>query len=156
MPTPVAPFRPGIDHIGISVGAVIWDGGGKVLLAQRGAGAKNQNGLWENPGGAVNLGETLSGAIKREVREELGVEIEIVRPLRFADHLLPDEGQHWVAVTYLARITHGEPSLMEPDKCTALRWYDLEALPPAEAMSPLSLGDLECLASQLGMESHLR
>ena len=50
------------------------------------------------------------------------------------DHILPDEGQHWVSPTYIARIVSGEPKIMEPGKCSAIGWFALDDLP-----APLSI-----------------
>ncbi|KAF0245518.1 MAG: mutator MutT [Planctomycetota bacterium] len=50
--------------------------GGKILIAKRPAG-KHLAGYWEFPGGAVEPGETAEEAVKRELREETGLEIEI-------------------------------------------------------------------------------
>jgi 8-oxo-dGTP diphosphatase len=50
--------------------------GGKILIAKRPAG-KHLAGFWEFPGGAVEPGETAEEAVKRELREETGLEVTI-------------------------------------------------------------------------------
>jgi ADP-ribose pyrophosphatase YjhB (NUDIX family) len=45
--------------------------------SRHGPKAKNERGLWEFPGGSVELGERLADALRREIREEYGVEIEV-------------------------------------------------------------------------------
>ena len=122
-------MRRGIDYIGVGVGAIIVNRTGQLFLAQRGPQAKNERGLWEFPGGSVEFGERLTDALKREMREEYGVEIEIRDLLNVADHILPDEGQHWVSPSYVCVITSGEPQIKEPGKCTAIGWFEPEALP---------------------------
>jgi len=59
----------GIDFIGVGVGAVIVDDAGRLFLARRGPLAKNERELWEFPGGAVEFGERLADALRREIRE---------------------------------------------------------------------------------------
>lgn len=126
--------RPGIDYIGVSVGVLVVKELGEVFLAQRSRHASNERGCWETPGGKVDLGETLEEAVRREMREEYGVEIEILAQFPAADHLLPAEGQHWVATTFLARLAPGSaPRIREPHKCDGIGWFPLDALP-----SPLS------------------
>jgi len=122
-------MRRGVDFIGVGVGAIIVNREGKLFLAQRGPQAKNERGLWEFPGGSVEFGERLTDALKREMREEYGVEIEIRDLLNVADHILPDEGQHWVSPSYVCVIKSGEPRIKEPGKCTAIGWFEPEALP---------------------------
>ncbi len=87
-------MRRGIDYIGLGVGAVIVDERGWLFLARRGPEAKNERGLWEFPGGSVEFGETMAQALRREMREEYGVEIEVGDLLDAVDHILPDEGCH--------------------------------------------------------------
>jgi mutator protein MutT len=123
-------MRRGIDYIGVGVGAVIVNREGQLFLAQRGPQAKNERGLWEFPGGSVEFGERLTDALKREIREEYGVEIEVRDLLNVADHILPDEGQHWVSPSYVCAIASGEPQIKEPGKCTAIGWFEPTALPP--------------------------
>ncbi len=116
-------MRRGIDYIGVGVGAIIVDPQGRVFLARRGPQAKNERGLWEFPGGSVEFGERLADALRREIREEYDVEIEVGELLDVADHILPEEGQHWVSPTYICRIVSGEPRIVEPEKCTEIGWF---------------------------------
>jgi len=136
---------PGQDCIGIGVGAILLDARGRVFLARRGPEARNERGCWEFPGGGVNFGETLAAAIAREFREEYGVEIRIVGLLGVFDHILPEEGQHWVSATYVARHESGVPRILEPAKCSEIGWFDLSALP-----EPLSAITQENLRVYLG------
>jgi 8-oxo-dGTP diphosphatase len=121
--------RRGIDSIGVGVGAVIVDRQGRLFLARRGPKARNERGLWEFPGGSIEFGETLAQAIQREIREEFDVEIEVGELLDVVDHILPNEGQHWVSPTYLCRIAGGEPTIREPGKCAEIRWFSLADIP---------------------------
>jgi 8-oxo-dGTP diphosphatase len=62
------------------VAGVIRDRRGRILLARR-TEDRDLAGLWEFPGGKHELGETPEDALKRELREELGIEIEVGSPL---------------------------------------------------------------------------
>ncbi len=128
-------MKKGVDYIGVGVGAAIFDAHGKLFITQRGAEAKNERGKWEIPGGSVEFGETFLQAIRREIREEHGIDIEILELLGICDHIIPDEHQHWVSPTYICRITRGEPVILEPHKCAAIGWF---TLPEAEKL-PLSI-----------------
>lgn len=119
-------MKKGTDYIGVGVGALIFNNEGKVLLALRGPKAKNEQGKWEIPGGGVEYGETLKQTIIRETKEELGVDIEVVALLQVADHIIPDERQHWVSPTFFCKIISGEPTIMEPEKCDRIGWFTLE------------------------------
>ncbi len=118
-------MKRGVDYIGVGVGAVIVNARGEVFLARRGPLAKNERGLWEFPGGSVEFGETLAGARQREIREEYGLDIEVGDLLDVVDHILPDEGQHWVSPTYICRPLPGQPDprILEPGKCTEIGWF---------------------------------
>jgi len=134
----------GIDYIGVGVGALIVDGEGRLFLARRGPQAKNERGLWEFPGGAVERGERLSDALRREIREEYGVEIEVGELLDVVDHILPEEGQHWVSPAYLCRIVSGTPAILEPDKCAEIGWFT-----PADVPRDLTVISRENLANYI-------
>lgn len=122
-------MKRGIDYIGVGVGAIIVDSQGRLFLARRGPQAKNERGLWEFPGGSVEWGETLAEALRREMREEYGIEIVVGELLDVVDHILEDEGQHWVSPTYLCSLAAGEPVIREPGKCTEIGWFHPDRAP---------------------------
>jgi len=134
----------GIDYIGVGVGALIVDDQGRLFLARRGPKAKNERGLWEFPGGAVERGERLADALRREIREEYGVEIAVGDLLDVVDHILPEEGQHWVSPAYLCRIVSGTPTILEPDKCAEIAWFA-----PADVPRDLTVISRENLANYI-------
>ena len=122
-------MKRGVDYIGVGVGALIVDAQGRLFLTKRGPQAQNERGLWEFPGGSVEFGETLAAALRREIQEEYGIRIAVGELLDVVDHLLPDEGQHWVSPTCLCTILAGEPQICEPEKCSALGWFYPQAMP---------------------------
>ena len=105
------------------VAAVIFRGG-KVLCVQRSANAREYiSKKWEFPGGKVELFENHEQAIKREIREELDVEIENLEYFTTVEHTYPDF--HLVMHAYTCSIFKGEPVLKEH---VALKWLPVEEL----------------------------
>ncbi|MBN1371905.1 MAG: NUDIX domain-containing protein [Anaerolineaceae bacterium] len=133
-------MKRGVDYIGVGVGAIIVAEDGRLFLARRGPLAKNERGLWEFPGGSVEFGERLKDALQREIAEEYGIQIEVGELLDVVDHLLPEEGQHWVSPTFICRVTEGEPVICEPGKCDAIGWFRIEEIP--ENLSVVSRSNL--------------
>lgn len=122
-------MKRGIDYIGVGVGAIILDAQGRLFLARRGPKAKNEQGLWEFPGGSVEFGETLAEALQREMDEEYGIKVSVGELVDVVDHILPQEHQHWVSPTFLCQIISGEPYIREPEKCTEIGWFDVDQMP---------------------------
>ena len=122
-------MKRGVDYIGVGVGAVIVSNQGKLFLSQRGPLSKNERGLWEFPGGSVEFGETLAVALKREMQEEYGIQIEVGELLDIVDHILSEEKQHWVSPTFICRIIQGEPAILEPGKCSRIGWFTPDEVP---------------------------
>jgi len=121
--------KPGADYIGVGCGALIINDKNETLLAKRGLKSKNEVGVWSKPGGAVEFGEKVEDAVIREIKEELDVDIELVRLLGFTNHIIKEEGQHWVTFNYLARIIGGGPRIMEPEKISEIKWFNVNNLP---------------------------
>lgn len=79
----------------------------EVLLIRRGS--PPRLGEWSLPGGRIEPGERAVDAALRELREETGVEAEIVGLVDVVDGLFPDAGVHYVLIDYAARWLDGEP-----------------------------------------------
>lgn len=79
----------------------------EVLLIRRGKAPRL--GQWSIPGGRMEFGETLHAAALRELKEETGVDAEILGLIDVIDSLEPAADWHGVLVDYAARWTSGEP-----------------------------------------------
>jgi ADP-ribose pyrophosphatase YjhB (NUDIX family) len=148
-------MRAGVDYIGVSVGALILNKEGKILLGKRSNKTRNERGAWEAPGGAVEFGERRIDAIKREMKEELGVDIHIVGVLHTADEIIKKDKQHWIPTTYIARIKdHQVPKIMEPVKCDAIGWFSLSNLPkPLSGITKININEYK---KQYKLKAELR
>ena len=113
------------------VAAALITRGGLILVAQREE--KDEWGLtWEFPGGTLEEDEGPQECIKRELREELGIEVEVeeIREAVFKRY----EGFNILLMAYHCTITQGAPSAL---RCRDVRWVEREELqglpmPPAD------------------------
>ena len=89
----------------LTVDAVVVTGEGVVLIKR-----KNPpfQGMWALPGGFVEVGETTESACVREVEEETGLEVEIVKLLGVYSDPKRDPRGHSVSAVYIVRATGGE------------------------------------------------
>lgn len=104
------------------------DATGRVLIAQRPAG-KHLAGGWEFPGGKLEVGETRVCGLARELREEIGISIELPRPLIRIRHVYP-YGEVLLDVFVVQRYV-GEPTAMDGQ---AIRWCHQDELPHADLL----------------------
>lgn len=106
---------------------------GEILLQKRPNG-RSMAGLWEFPGGKVEIGETPESALVREVQEELGVKIspENLIPLTFASE--PLAGKRLLLLLYMCEHWTGEARALESPEIAWVCPADMPALqmPPAD------------------------
>jgi A/G-specific adenine glycosylase len=102
--------------------AVIWNDQGQILIDRRPAQGL-LGGLWEFPGGKIEPDETVADCIKREIREELGIEIEVGDRVITVDHAY----SHFrvTLIVHHSRHLSGVPQALE---CDEIRWVTLEEI----------------------------
>jgi mutator protein MutT len=113
----------------IVVAAAVIERNGGFLLTRRPAGTPLE-GCWEFPGGKCEAGETLESCLRREMREELGVEIAIRRE-RLA--VRREERGRALAVHFFDVALEGEP---QPRLGQQMRWVPRAELPALPCPDP--------------------
>lgn len=117
----------------IVCGALV-NGDGKVLVARRKP-DKKLGGLWEFPGGKLEPGETLSGALAREFKEELGITVTAPELWHVEPYAYPHGNV--LILFYLCRDWRGEIKLTDHDELAWVTVEEMRALKllPANATS---------------------
>ncbi|OGK59495.1 hypothetical protein A3G65_00075 [Candidatus Roizmanbacteria bacterium RIFCSPLOWO2_12_FULL_37_7b] len=82
---------------------------------------------WQFPGGGLEFGESLEECLLRELKEEIGVEVQIERLL---PKIFQDTRGWWqgILIPYLCRITEQNPIITLDDEACAYGWYRLEEI----------------------------
>ena len=126
---------PTIDHknLKIVVSIALINEANEILLSKR-PNNKHLAGFWEFPGGKVESGETPEGALIREIKEELNIDIndKCIAPLSFSE--FDYEEFQLLLLLYVCRRWEGEPKSMEHNE---LKWVEPNMLrkykmPPAD------------------------
>ena len=119
------------ERILVAVGAVVLDEQGRVLLVKH---REEKGGFWKGrwicPGGKLEPGERIEDGMKREVLEETGLDVELVRPLVPFDRIVRSEGRvelHVIYIDYVARKDRGEA--VPGSDVGEARWVPRESLP---------------------------
>ena len=128
------------------VACALLDSDDRILLAQRPEG-KSMAGLWEFPGGKVEVGETPETALIRELDEELGIQTEeaCLAPLTFASHSYDDF--HLLMPLYVCRRYKGFATSREGQVLKWVRAGSLSDYPMPAADIPLLPALTELLRS---------
>lgn len=140
---PVLAARAPVPHY--TVTAAVLHRNGSVLIARRPSSGL-LGGLWEFPGGKLEDGETLPQGLAREIREELGAEIEVGQPAGVYQHAFT----HFRITLHAfhCRLVAGEP---QPLEASELRWVS----PTELAQFPMGKVDRE-ISKKLGrLDSHV-
>ncbi|MET9285990.1 NUDIX hydrolase [Nocardia beijingensis] len=101
--------------------------GNEVLFGQR-QNTGFEDGAWHLPSGHLEAGESVIDALIREAEEEIGVAIAPA-DVQFSHVMHNSSSGGRMAFFFTVRSWEGEPTNLEPDKCSALEWYAADALP---------------------------
>ncbi len=129
-------------HFDVSAG-ILRDGDGRVLITER-LGGGPFHGMWEFPGGKIGDGEHARDALRRELVEELGIEVGAVRSFMKLYHEYPDRT---VSIEFfLVESWRNEPAGLEGQR---LEWVDAQDLDAARLL-PADLPVVEALKDAQG------
>ena len=112
-----------------AVRAIILDKQGKILLIRR-----SDDGRWAIPAGAIELGESISDCLKREVKEETGLDVIEAEPLainsepRFAYTDMYNHDFQMFVITFIVRKWRGR-LITQTSESTGARFFEMDNLP---------------------------
>lgn len=124
-------MKKGVDHIGVTCVFYCHDGKGNLLLHKRSENCRDEKGKWDCGGGAMELGETFAETVRREVREEYGVNAQDIK-LVGVNNLLRKNGQektHWVAIIFAVRVNPQWVKIGVSSKMEQIGWFNTNKLP---------------------------
>ncbi len=110
----------------IGVAGIVVKDGKVLLMKRRGA---HGGGTWAPPGGKLEFNEEFEDAVRRELLEETGLRVRVVRFGAVTNNIFRNEGKHSITLFFVCSIVSGRVRNMEPDKCDGLGWFKWDALP---------------------------
>jgi len=118
-------MKKGIDYVGIFVSGICHDGKGNILYRRRGPGARDEQGKWDpGAGGALEVGESITDCLFRELNEEIGtepLEIEYIGHMeKFRN--LNGVDTHWIGFYFKCLVDPTKVKLTNEDECDKMIW----------------------------------
>ena len=102
-----------MDNFAIAVKAFIINGKGEILTVKRPSHVPHAPGVWDIPGGRLDpIDEDPFDGVKRETKEETGLDIEVLRPLMI-DHFVRDDNQRITMIIFLCKAINDKVTLSE-------------------------------------------
>jgi 8-oxo-dGTP diphosphatase len=106
-----------------------FDGVTKVFLPKRADTKKFLPGVYEIPGGHIDFGENIVSGLKREIREELEVEVKIGDPFAVFGYTNPVKGSHSVEIIYFATLLGSPDDIkLHPEDHSTYKWVAKDEL----------------------------
>lgn len=121
MTTVAKEIQPSEATFRIGVGAIICQGD-KILLGLRGSKARDNHIKWELLGGLLEYGESPDEAIKREVREEAGIDVEPLVIIGSNNKIVEESREQWVGFTFECKYLKGTPHRTDFDRVIDFQW----------------------------------
>lgn len=122
----------------VSVGGIILNGQKEVFVLKRADNDDFLPGFWEIPGGGLDFGENPEEGLKREIKEECGLEIEVINPVVVTDYFMDkdDKKIHRVEINFMCRLKSEDQNIALSEEHTESKWVKREEL------SALKMSDL--------------
>ena len=111
--------------------------GNKYLLTKRIHEEKRYHDKWQLPGGELEFGETMSECLKRELREEIGME---ATPIKLLPKILTrtDGKMHFILISYLCKLDNPDTVIQLNDEASEYGWYTYKEMQKLEQLPQLS------------------
>lgn len=138
-------LKRGVDFIGISCSFVCHDGKGRFLMHKRSKHCRDEQGRWDNGGGAHEFGDFTKDTVRREIKEEYGADafnLQFIKVYDLHRKLADGTPTHWIGILYAAQVDPKQAKNNEPHKIDDIGWFTLDKLP-----SPLHSQAKHTLAS---------
>ncbi len=121
----------GTDFTGVTISFQCHDGQGNYVICRRSEQCRDEHGCWDFGGGGLKFNEALIEGVKREVREEYGVDSLNIEFLGFDEIHREHESKktHWISFRYKVLVEREKVVNNEPDKHSDLQWVTLNNLP---------------------------
>lgn len=117
----------------IRVAAIIVENGKILLIAHK----KKKNIYWLLPGGGVKFGESLTGALKREIQEELSVDINVSEAGLICDSVDPFGSRHVVNICFFSSYNGGKYCLGRDRRLYSFGFFTADELDDLEIHPPI-------------------
>lgn len=107
----------------VGVSNIFVDENGRLLLMKRSDECKTFPGYWGLVGGFIDPGETPEEAAIREAKEEIGVEIQVIK---FVGRYCNTSNPHYknvIGLPHYSKILSGTPHAAQPEECSDVRWF---------------------------------
>lgn len=134
-----------MDAFAIAVKAFIVDNEGQLLIVKRADDDPHRPGMWEIPGGRLNPGEDPSLGLRREVKEETNLLVEVLDPLAVS-HFAREDKQIITLITFVCKPISGKVKISEEH--SDYKWVDVKAA--QDVISKFYYKELEAYARRYG------
>lgn len=130
-------MRPGIDYIGVGVGALVVNEKRQILLLRKRSSENHTSNIWTIPGGQILFGEAFDEAIDRELTEETNLRAITKAHIDCINYI--DNNTHWISFVFSIKEYDGKPMINEPLVFEAMQWFDIDHLPPLNPISKITI-----------------
>lgn len=113
-------------HVRVGIGVFIFKDGKFLMMKRKGA---HGAGTWAPPGGHLEFNESFEDTARREVMEETGLTIKNVRFGAVTNDIFATENKHYVTIWLMTDYADGKERILEPEKCTDMKWCSFDELP---------------------------
>jgi 8-oxo-dGTP diphosphatase len=124
-------LKKGEDFIGVSIVYFCHDGNGNVLMQKRGKNCRDEQGNWDIGGGALEFGEHVEEALKKEIKEEYCTDVLGFTFMGYRDVHRENNGKktHWIALHFKVLVDREKAANGEPHKFDEIGWFKIGEYP---------------------------